>query len=53
MSVLGGALHERQPQPAQQQELFAREGEVAALAVVHLLCAQPLTEQAGSAIHIA
>ena len=47
------ALHERQPQPTQQHKLFAREREVAALAVVHLLCAQAFAEQAGGAVYVA
>ena len=47
------ALHERQPQPTQQHKLFAREGEVAALAVVDLLRTQAFAEKAGGAVYVA
>lgn len=47
------ALHECQPQPAQQHKLFARQGEVAAPDVVDLLCSQAFAEQAGGAVYIA
>ena len=47
------SLHERQPKSTQQHKLFAREGEVAALTVVHLLRAQALAKQAGGAVYIA
>ena len=47
------ALHERQPQPTQQHKLFAREGEIAALAVVDLLRTQAFAEKAGGAVYIA
>ena len=47
------ALHERQPQPTQQHKLFAREGEIAALAVVDLLRTQPFAEKAGGTVYVA
>lgn len=47
------ALHEGQPHAAQQQELFARQREVAPLAVVDLGRPQSLDKQARRALHIA
>lgn len=47
------ALHECQPQPAQQHKLFARQGEVAAPDVVDLLRSQPFAEKVGGAVYVA